>query len=118
MGYRSRTGMQRRADRRPSFCPTGPACPSTRRGTAMSAGKDVWGDRAAAGPPQPFFHSRWVDAPSHVRELGPEAGLPAGFRAAGVACGIKPSGNPDLALLVCDAERSVSAARFADTGAP
>ncbi len=84
----------------------------------MSAGKDVWGDRAAAGPPQPFFHSRWVVAPAYVRELGPDAGLPAGFRAAGVACGIKPSGNPDLGLLVCDSETPVSAARFADTGTP
>ncbi len=84
----------------------------------MSAGKDVWGDRAAAGPPQPFFHSRWVDAPECARELGPDAGLPAGFRAAGVACGIKPSGNPDLALLVCDSESPVSAARFADTATP
>jgi len=84
----------------------------------MSAGKDVWGDRAAAGPPQPFFHSRWVPAPAHVHDLGPSAGLPAGFRAAGVACGIKPSGNPDLGLLVCDAETPVSAARFADTGTP
>jgi glutamate N-acetyltransferase / amino-acid N-acetyltransferase len=84
----------------------------------MSAGRDVWGDRAAAGPPDPFFHSRWVDAPAHVRELGPDTGLPAGFRAAGVACGIKPSGNPDLALLVCDAEQPVSAARFSDTAAP
>jgi glutamate N-acetyltransferase/amino-acid N-acetyltransferase len=84
----------------------------------MSAGKDVWGDRTAAGPPQPFFHSRWVNALSHVRELGPEAGLPGGFRAAGVACGIKPSGNPDLALLVCDSASPVSAARFADTGTP
>ena len=35
-------------------------------------------------------------APEHVRELAPDAGLPAGFRAAGVACGIKPSGDPDL----------------------
>jgi glutamate N-acetyltransferase/amino-acid N-acetyltransferase len=84
----------------------------------VSAGKDVWGDRLAAGPPQPFFHSRWVTAPAHVRELGPDAGLPAGFRAAGVACGIKPSGNPDLGLLVCDADTPVSAARFADTGTP
>jgi glutamate N-acetyltransferase/amino-acid N-acetyltransferase len=72
----------------------------------------------AAGPPQPFFHSRWVPLPAHLRELGPDAGLPAGFRAAGVACGIKPSGNPDLGLLVCDAPSPVSAARFADTGAP
>ena len=28
------------------------------------------------------------------------------------ACGIKPSGNTDLGLLICDAERPVSAARF------
>lgn len=84
----------------------------------MSAGKDVWGDRPADGPPQPFFHSRWVPTPEHVRDLGPDAGLPAGFRAAGVACGIKPSGNPDLGLIVCDSEEPVSAARFADTGTP
>jgi len=84
----------------------------------MSAGKDVFGDRTSAGPPQPFFGSRWVPAPAHARDLGPGMGLPAGFRAAGVACGIKPSGNPDLGLLVCDAETPVSAARFADTGTP
>jgi glutamate N-acetyltransferase/amino-acid N-acetyltransferase len=59
-----------------------------------------------------FFRSRWVDAPAHVQELDAGAGLPAGFRAAGVACGIKPSGRPDLALMRCDAERPVSAARF------
>ncbi len=53
-----------------------------------------------------------------MRDLGPDAGLPAGFRASGVACGIKPSGNHDLGLLVCDAERPVSAARFTATGAP
>jgi glutamate N-acetyltransferase/amino-acid N-acetyltransferase len=53
-----------------------------------------------------------------VRDLGPGAGLPAGFRAAGVACGIKPSGNPDLGLLICDSPTPVSAARFADTGTP
>jgi glutamate N-acetyltransferase/amino-acid N-acetyltransferase len=84
----------------------------------MSAGTEIRGDQLAAGPPHPFFGSRWVDAPTHVRELGAEAGLPAGFRAAGVACGIKPSGNPDLGLLVCDAPAPVSAARFADTATP
>jgi glutamate N-acetyltransferase/amino-acid N-acetyltransferase len=78
----------------------------------VSAGNDVWGDRAADGPPRPFFASRWVATPAHVRELEPDAGLPDGFRAAGVACGIKPSGNPDLGLLVCDSERPASAARF------
>jgi glutamate N-acetyltransferase / amino-acid N-acetyltransferase len=62
--------------------------------------------------PQPFFRSRWVPAPAHVRELPPDAGLPSGFRAAGVAAGIKPSGNPDVGLLVCDGEEPVSAARF------
>ena len=66
----------------------------------------------------PFFRSRWVPAPAHVRDLGPDVGLPAGFRAAGVACGIKPSGQPDLGLLVCDAETPVSAARFTATGTP
>ncbi len=84
----------------------------------MSAGKDVFGDRVAAGPPRPFFHSRWVPAPAHVRDLGPDVGLPGGFRAAGVACGIKPSGNRDLGLLVCDAPDPVSAARFTASGTP
>jgi glutamate N-acetyltransferase/amino-acid N-acetyltransferase len=80
-------------------------------------GTNVFGG-VATGPPQPFFHSRWVPAPEHVRDLGPDAGLPGGFRAAGVICGIKPSGNHDLGLLVCDAEQPVSAARFTATGLP
>jgi glutamate N-acetyltransferase/amino-acid N-acetyltransferase len=84
----------------------------------VSAGNDVWGDRSSDGPPRPFFGSRWVAAPEHVRELESDAGLPAGFRAAGVACGIKPSGNPDVGLLVCDGETPVSAARFTATGTP
>jgi glutamate N-acetyltransferase / amino-acid N-acetyltransferase len=103
----------------------------------VSAGKDVWGDppnretlvppdrdapvsanppaspiRPADGPPRPFFGSRWTPRPEHVVELAPDAGLPAGFRAAGVAAGIKPSGNPDVGVLVCDAKTPVSAARF------
>ncbi|MFI5037897.1 MAG: bifunctional glutamate N-acetyltransferase/amino-acid acetyltransferase ArgJ [Solirubrobacterales bacterium] len=74
------------------------------------------GGRETEGPPQPFFRSRWVQAPAHVRDLGGGAGLPAGFRAAGVRSGIKPSGNPDLGLLVCDSESAVSAARFTSSG--
>lgn len=66
----------------------------------------------------PFFRSRWVPAPPQVRELGLQAGLPQGFRAAGVAAGIKPSGNPDVGLLICDSENPVSAARFTATGTP
>jgi len=53
-----------------------------------------------------------------VRELDPGSGLPAGFRAAGVAAAIKPSGNPDVGLLICDAPEPVSAARFTATATP
>ncbi|HWX95902.1 MAG TPA: bifunctional glutamate N-acetyltransferase/amino-acid acetyltransferase ArgJ [Solirubrobacteraceae bacterium] len=73
---------------------------------------------ASSVAPQPFFRSRWVPAPAHVRELAPDAGLPAGFRAAGVAAGLKASGDPDVGLLVCDAPEPVSAARFSATSAP
>ena len=71
---------------------------------------------AAAAPARPFFRSRWVAAPARVRELGLDGGLPAGFRAAGVAAGIKPSGNHDVGLLVCEGERVSSAARFTSSG--
>jgi glutamate N-acetyltransferase / amino-acid N-acetyltransferase len=47
------------------------------------------------------FASRWVSLPEHVTERDGD-GLPAGFRAGGVACGLKPSGGRDLGLLVCD----------------
>ena len=66
-----------------------------------------------------FFRSRWVERPAHVRELEP-TGLPAGFRAAGVAAGLKPEGL-DVGVLVSDAPDTVSAARFttnARVGAP
>ncbi|HEV7942930.1 MAG TPA: bifunctional glutamate N-acetyltransferase/amino-acid acetyltransferase ArgJ [Solirubrobacteraceae bacterium] len=84
----------------------------------MSKELDLRGDRTAAGPPSPFFHSRWVPRPEHVHELPPDSGLPQGFRAAGVACGIKPSGNPDVGLLICDSPNATSAARFTATGTP
>jgi len=73
---------------------------------------------AQGEPGLPFFRSRWVSRPEHVRELDPASGLPAGFRAAGVAAGIKPSGNPDVALLVCDSESPSSAVRFTASGTP
>ncbi|HYB22188.1 MAG TPA: hypothetical protein VED41_00220, partial [Solirubrobacteraceae bacterium] len=56
---------------------------------------------------QPFFRSRWAPRPAHVSELGLDAGLPDGFRAAGVIAGIKPSGRRDVGLLVCDAQSPV-----------
>jgi len=69
------------------------------------------------GAQRPFFRSRWVPAPAHVRELEPGSGLPGGFRASGVACGMKPSGRRDLGLLVCDAPDAASAARFTSSSA-
>ncbi len=71
---------------------------------------------SAAAAPLPFFRSRWVPAPSHVSELPGDSGLPEGFRASGVAAGLKPSGRPDVGLLICDSPQSSSAARFTSTG--
>ncbi len=67
----------------------------------------------------PFFGSRWIEKPEHVSELEP-TGLPLGFRAAGVAAGLKP-GGPDVGLLYSERPQTVSAARFttnARVGAP
>ena len=61
-----------------------------------------------------FFRSRWVDVPEGAVEAA--GGLPAGFRAAGVAAGLKPSGSLDVGLLVCDAPEATSAARFTRSG--
>jgi glutamate N-acetyltransferase/amino-acid N-acetyltransferase len=55
-----------------------------------------------------FFRSRWVDAPAGVQELDP-AELAPGFKAAGVACGLKDGGSTDLGLLACDADQVGSA---------
>jgi glutamate N-acetyltransferase/amino-acid N-acetyltransferase len=48
-----------------------------------------------------FFASRWVDPPADVEELDP-ARLAPGFRAAGVACGLKGGGGTDVGVLACD----------------
>ncbi len=61
------------------------------------------------------FASRWVEPPAHVSDAA-DGGLPEGFRAAGVACGLKPSGGLDLGLLVSDEPDTVSAARFTRSG--
>lgn len=58
-----------------------------------------------------FFRSRWVRAPEGIEELDP-ADLAPGFRAAGVACGIKPSGSLDLGIVTCDEPEPASAALF------
>jgi glutamate N-acetyltransferase / amino-acid N-acetyltransferase len=61
-----------------------------------------------------FFRSRWIDAPAHMIAL--PGGLPNGFRGAGLACGIKESGAPDLGLMVSDSPQTTSAARFTRSG--
>ena len=66
-----------------------------------------------------FFRSRWVERPRHVKELDSHL-LPAGFRAAGVAAGIKRDGL-DVGVATSDEPGTVSAARFttnARVGAP
>jgi glutamate N-acetyltransferase / amino-acid N-acetyltransferase len=66
-----------------------------------------------------FFTSRWVERPGHATELDP-ACLPLGFRAAGVAAGLKPDGL-DVGVLFSEPPETVSAARFttnARVGAP
>ncbi len=63
--------------------------------------------------------SRWIEKPEHVTELEPTA-LPRGFRAAGVAAGLKPDGL-DVGVLISDEHTTTSSARFttnARVGAP
>ena len=64
-----------------------------------------------SGPDGTFFRSRWVDAPAGVRELE-QGTLPRGFRAAGLACGIKPSRRLDIGVVACDDDGATSAALF------
>jgi glutamate N-acetyltransferase/amino-acid N-acetyltransferase len=67
-----------------------------------------------------FFRSRWAQAPDGIEELDP-ALLAPGFRAAGVACGLKGGGATDLGLLICDASEVSSAlllTRNASAAAP
>jgi glutamate N-acetyltransferase/amino-acid N-acetyltransferase len=62
-----------------------------------------------------FFTSRWVGRP---RRLLDSSEIPAGFRLAGIACGVKDSASAglDLGLVLCDVAGTVSAARFCDSG--
>jgi glutamate N-acetyltransferase / amino-acid N-acetyltransferase len=48
-----------------------------------------------------FFASRWVNPPEGVEVLG-SAHLAPGFRATGVACGLKDEGATDVGVLACD----------------
>ena len=55
-----------------------------------------------------FFRSRWVTPPPQFEQLDP-AELAPGFRAGGVACGLKGGGATDVGVLTCDAEGVSSA---------
>jgi glutamate N-acetyltransferase / amino-acid N-acetyltransferase len=55
-----------------------------------------------------FFRSRWVEPPPGTEELD-AAMLAPGFAAGAVACGLKPSGNTDAAVVVALSERCDSA---------
>ncbi|MBK8295303.1 MAG: bifunctional glutamate N-acetyltransferase/amino-acid acetyltransferase ArgJ [Solirubrobacterales bacterium] len=55
-----------------------------------------------------FFRSIWVDAPAGTEQLAPKD-LAPGFRAGGVACGLKDDGRTDLGLVACDSDDVVSA---------
>jgi glutamate N-acetyltransferase/amino-acid N-acetyltransferase len=74
----------------------------------MGAAADAKRSSGADVATKPFFSSRWVDPPGGVEELDP-AQLAPGFRAAGVACGLKEDGGTDVGLLSCDAEAVGSA---------
>jgi len=76
----------------------------------LSAGKDsaAQASEAAHAAGMDFFRSRWVRVPDGTQEAAP-AELAPGFMAGGVGCGLKPSGETDVALLACDAEKVDSA---------
>lgn len=63
-----------------------------------------------------FFRSRWVDPPPGTAMLDPLA-LPAGFRASGVAAGLKVDGGRDLGAVVCDGGSVGSAILLTDNAA-
>ena len=78
--------------------------------SALRAGKDsaAQASEAAHAAGVDFFRSRWVRVPDGVQAAAP-AELAPGFEAAGVGCGLKPSGATDVAVLACDAETVDSA---------
>ena len=81
-----------RGDRQPLEGRRRPGDPEPQPGARVRRGR---------GPAVSFFRSRWVSAPDGVEELDP-AGLAPGFRAAGVACGIKGNGATDVGIVSCD----------------
>lgn len=68
------------------------------------------------GSNEDFFRSRWVDPPPGTTILDPTE-LPSGFRAGGVAAGLKRDGSRDLGGIICDTEPVSSAILLTDNAA-
>ena len=102
-------------------CATPTSAGSTRRldgeghAVVFAAIDNLWKGAAGPGDPEPepdarastrrrafvsasFFRSRWVDAAGGGRGARPGARLAPGFRAAGVACGLKGGGETDVGV--------------------
>lgn len=65
----------------------------------------------------PLFNSRWIALPEFATELNPGT-LPKGFKAGGIAAGIKPSGKFDFGAIISQSPLTTSAARFTVSSAP
>ena len=74
----------------------------------MSATSAPGDGGTAKAAPAGFFRSRWVSPPPDLEQLDPSV-LAPGFRAAGVACGLKGAGETDVGVLLCSTERVDSA---------
>jgi glutamate N-acetyltransferase/amino-acid N-acetyltransferase len=62
----------------------------------------------ATVPPVERFRSRWLTPPEGLEQLDP-ARLAPGFRAAGVACGLKAGGGTDVGIVTCGSQPVSSA---------
>ena len=77
----------------------------------LQARLDAGAEAIRAGDSRRRHTRGWTRA-----EATAAGGLPKGFRAAGVACGIKRDGIRDLGMVVSDAPATTSAARFTRSG--
>ena len=104
---RGRPGLRLRGDRQPleGRRLAGDPEPEPDAGAPGGGGDLLTCDAARDRPSSRAAGSTF---PSGVEEVDP-AELAPGFRAAGVACGLKGGGETDVGVLVCDAERVSSA---------
>src|SRR5262249_1651840 len=101
-GLRARAGL--RLDRQPLEGSGIPGDPEPQPDARPARG----GGNLLSATTETFFRSRWVEPPQAVEELDASQ-LAPGFRAAGVACGLKGSGATDVGVLTCDEEGAGSA---------